>query len=333
MKEQTQARGGNATPPNLSGWPGYALSGWTDEDSFGAVWDDLSSYAVWEELPPETFMVTYFDGLGGVRTTQSRADGDPLGSIPGRPVAPPYLTWSRWTYADGAVPVSSDVVSSNLSVYARWKANGKVVSCDLTTKNTSTQEYGGADVTLPPGRYKIEIGGGGGGQAVLTWSGGGTHGTTPGLCRGGLAAVSVLVPSDRLVEAEAELGCKGLGASGYFTSSGSATAYGGSRTRFLGCTCNGGGRVQRPYIWAESNASQWGMTQGDKGTANTNYISRVDEATALSTASGKAEKANGYGYVAVWTMNKSGATNVELPCCGEIPTENVVHYSPTGTKL
>ncbi len=118
--QKTTGLAEGAATPEFDGFPvrkGYTFDGWTPVIS-AFVNADVTYKAKWTQNPPETYSVTYTDGVGGEeifadQTTVNISEGTATPQFVGTPSRDGYVF-------DGWNPAVSDVVTSSVTYTAKW---------------------------------------------------------------------------------------------------------------------------------------------------------------------------------------------------------------------
>ena len=135
---------------------GYTFKGWATTSSATTPnvtsstipTGDVTYYAVWQiqGVDPVTQYTVTFNGNGGTisgNSTRTVNAGNPIGIFPSVTYSGHELT--KWTYSNGNTANSTDIVNSNITIYAQWQEVTPVV-----TQYTVTYHSNGGNSTPAP---------------------------------------------------------------------------------------------------------------------------------------------------------------------------------------
>lgn len=129
VDSQTVAEGGAAKKPNDPTKAGYLFKGWYQKGDDSALWDfekntvaeNLTLYAKWEELPPETYTIT-FNSQGGSQVDSFTVIEGQLIQQPNNPVREGW-SFAGWFLEADCVNVwnfDNDKANKSVTLYAKW---------------------------------------------------------------------------------------------------------------------------------------------------------------------------------------------------------------------
>ena len=157
LESQTVISGESAVEPNSPTKEGYIFEYWYLSDSAekydfnSEITADITLYAKWKELPPDTFVVT-FDSDGGSHIESQTVESGGKVTKPTAPTKTGY-TFVGW-YLNSEKTTAYDfgtVVKSNITLYAKWNVNSYTVTFDTDggTSIVSQTVTFGANVSEP----------------------------------------------------------------------------------------------------------------------------------------------------------------------------------------
>ena len=125
----TVNHGGILTVPVAMSRTGYAFSGWYRDDAFINEWDfendivtsNLTLYALWTFIPPNSFLVT-FDSMGGSLIHDEIVVNSGKIIQPENPVRNAYafIGWFKEAACVNEWNFSVEIVTGNIILYAKW---------------------------------------------------------------------------------------------------------------------------------------------------------------------------------------------------------------------
>jgi len=167
---QTVASGGKVTQPDGPERDGFAIAGWYKDPGLTTAWDfgtdtvteDITLYAKWTTV---TYTVSFESNGGTEVEAQTVAQGGKV-RLPENPVREGYafVDWYKEAALTAEWDFALDTVTENITLYAKWTADTRVVSFDSNGGSAvpaQTVAYGGR-VTLPPDPVKS-------GYAFVDW--------------------------------------------------------------------------------------------------------------------------------------------------------------------